>query len=74
MCALKNLYEISKGKMGSLIKIYQWTARTAMSEIATSLTLNHLKKTRMLLENNQQTDDDEPINIIIPEEWENGCE
>ena len=69
-CVLKQLYEISKGKMGTLVMIYEWTVRFAISENAKELKFEHLKKAQILIENSQKNADDEDIHIVIPPEWE----
>ncbi|MFQ5979209.1 MAG: TniB family NTP-binding protein [Candidatus Heimdallarchaeota archaeon] len=69
--SLEKLYKRSKGKMGSLVKIYERMVRIALGESIESLT-HHLidRAVKQLNQNNRLHDEeDEKLTVTIPKGW-----
>jgi len=66
---LQTLFRKSKGKMGSMIAIYERAVRIALSEEDKELQKKHLDKAITILDDNQLLDDNERVLVEIPDKW-----
>ncbi|MHA2295304.1 MAG: TniB family NTP-binding protein [Candidatus Hodarchaeales archaeon] len=68
--ALVKLYKASKGKMGSLVKIYERTVNNiALEQDLKKLEPKHVDDAVNQLDKSQKLDDDYPIEVVIPNRW-----
>ena len=68
--AIYRLFKVSKGKIGSFIKLYEWTVRIALKNNISELSLQLIDKASYILEQNEILVDDEVLHVNIPLNWE----
>ncbi|MFQ5977293.1 MAG: TniB family NTP-binding protein [Candidatus Heimdallarchaeota archaeon] len=69
MTILAKLYQESKGKMGSLIKIYELAVKLALKNGKKPLNSSLIDKAVKILNQNHLLHDDDPVIVDIPENW-----